>query len=391
MSKQFDRGLVIREELVILQPMSYKGLYSNWIEVDLGAIENNIQRIKEITNVKVMAVVKANAYGHGTVPVARAAEQAGASWIGVARIEEALELRSGGIDTPILILGFTPPAGIDPAINQDIALTIWDEHQVIQTSAAAKRLGKTARVHLKVDTGMSRLGVQLEGALMVAVTIQKTPGLELEGVFTHFARADEVDQAPTKRQEEQFIKVLDALRSAGITPPLVHAANSAASLARPSARFNLVRTGIALYGLNPYSDRHLPDGFRPALSWKTQLSQVKILPPGRGVSYGHEYVTRDFERIGTIPIGYADGYRRTKGNQVLVCGKRAPVVGRVCMDQVSVLLDGVPEAREGDEVVIIGAQGGEQITAEEIGRTWGTINYEVLCGIGARVPRVYGS
>jgi alanine racemase len=369
--------------------MSYNGLYSNWIEVDLGVIENNIQHIKDITSVDVMAIVKANAYGHGTIPIARAAAKAGASWFGVARIEEALEIRSDGIEAPILILGFTPPGGIDPAINQGISLTIWEDNQVTLISKTASRLGKTARIHLKVDTGMSRLGVQPEQALPLAEAIRRAPGLDLEGIFTHFARADESDPAPTANQEAQFCQVLDKLKTAGINPPILHAANSAGSLTRPSARFNLVRTGIAMYGLDPSTDCRLPQGFRPALSWMAQLSQVKELPAGRGVSYGHEYVTRGIERIGTVPVGYADGFRRTKGNQVLVCGKRVPVVGRVCMDQISVLLNNTPEAIEGDEVVLIGKQGDEIIKAEEIGRIWGTVNYEVLCGLGARVPRVY--
>jgi alanine racemase len=369
--------------------MSHSSLYSNWIEVDLGAIEKNIRLIKDITKVQVMAVVKANAYGHGTVPVARAAAGAGAGWFGVARVEEALEIRSGGIDTPILILGFTPPAGIDTAISQDISLTIWDENQVAQTSAAARRLVKTARAHLKIDTGMSRLGVHPERALSVAKAIRDAPELIFEGVFTHFARADESDQEPTAEQEEQFCQVLEALNAADIHPPVVHAANSAGSLFRPSARFSLVRTGIAMYGLDPSPECRLPEGFRPALSWKAQLSQVKTLPAGRGVSYGHEYVTRHTEQIGTVPVGYADGFRRTRGNQVLICGKRVPVVGRVCMDQISVRLDETLGASEGDEVVLIGRQGNESIRAEEIGKTWGTINYEVICGLGARVPRVH--
>jgi alanine racemase len=236
---------------------------------------------------------------------------------------------------------------------------------------------------------MSRLGIQANEALQLARIIQDTEGITLEGIFTHYARADETDQRYSDLQEQRFQNVVNQIIAAGLKPPLVHAANSAAALIRPGSRFNLVRTGIALYGLNPSKECKLPPDFRASLTWKSILTQVKVVPPGVGVSYGSEYVTRSDERIGTVPVGYADGYRRVKGNRIVVRGVCVPVIGRVCMDQVSVQLDSVPEAMAGDEVILIGRQRDAQVTAGDLADYWGTVNYEVVCGIGSRVPRLY--
>ncbi len=369
--------------------MQHSRLYSNWAEIDLGAIENNIRFYRQHTGAQVMAIVKANAYGHGAVPVAQACLRAGATWLGVARPEEALELRRAGITEPVLLLGYTAPGRYEEAIANRVSLTVWSAEQVQIASDAAMKIGETARLHIKVDSGMSRLGLPPEDALELAKTVGQTEGVSLEGLFTHFAKADEADPTPTDLQERRFRLALDAVEAAGLRPPLVHAANSAASLTRPSAWFNLVRTGIAIYGLYPSGECPLPADFRPALAWKAVLSQVKALPPGRGVSYGHMHITQGEERIGTVPVGYADGFRRILGNWALVGGRRVPVVGRVCMDQIMLQLDAVPEAQAGDEVVLIGAQGDERITAEEVAQRWGTINYEVTCGLAARVPHIY--
>jgi alanine racemase len=223
----------------------------------------------------------------------------------------------------------------------------------------------------------------------LARLLTDTSGVHFEGLFTHYARSDEADPGPTDDQERRFQEVMRALEAVGLLPPVVHAANSAAALNRPNFAYHLVRAGIAMYGLHPSSDCPLPDTFRPALSWKAVLSYVKTLPPGRGVSYGHEYITRGYERIGTVPVGYADGFRRQRNHIVLVGGQRVGVVSRVCMDQIMLLLDGAPQAQSGDEVILIGSQGQECIPAEEVALRWGTNNYEVVCGIGARVPRVY--
>ena len=369
--------------------MSNQKPFSTWAEIDLDAIRNNVAIIKNHTQVQIMAVVKANGYGHGLIPSATTAIEGGATWLGVARIEEAEALREASLKSPILVLGFTPQEGVDYAIMQDISITLWNVDQVLEVSSLAANSGRKAKIHLKVDTGMSRLGVQPEETLALAKQVADQEWLTFEGLFTHFARADEETQTATDRQEMTFKNTLESLSENKLLPPNVHAANSAAAISKPSSYFNLVRPGIAIYGLHPSNLTQLSDEFRPAMVWKTILSQVKTMPPGKGISYGHEYITQKEERIGTLPVGYADGFRRVAGNLVLIGGKIVPVVGRVCMDQVCVQLDGVASAKAGDEVVIIGSQGDQRINAEQVADRWGTINYEVVCGISARVPRIY--
>lgn len=369
--------------------MDPRELHPTWVEVDLSAIESNIRLVRGLTSAQVMAVVKSDGYGHGALPVAQAALSAGATWCGVARLEEALELRRGGLQCPILVLGPLPAGRLSEAVAEGLSLTVFEAAQIADAAAAGRELGRGANVQLKVDTGMSRLGAQPGDIPGLARLVAETEGARLEGLFTHFARADEPDPATTNQQLKLFNHVVEALQGAGLRPPLVHAANSAASLAFPQTHFDLVRLGIAMYGLHPSTHRRLPEGFRPALSWKAQLSQVRLLPPGAGVSYGHTYTTLAEECIGTAPVGYADGFRRVSGNQVLVRGRRVPVVGRVCMDQIMLQLDRVPEARSGEPVVLLGRQNGERMPAEELAERWGTINYEVTCGIGRRVPRLY--
>ena len=369
--------------------MNFNKEYSTWVEIDLNAIEENVRQVRQLTGVSVMAVVKANGYGHGAVDSAHAALRGGASWFGVARIGEAFELRNAGLDNKILLLGYTPPERLGDAIANGISITVWNSEQVELASQSAKRVGTEALLHLKVDTGMSRLGVQPEKAGELALEIYERAWVTLEGLFTHFARADELDKTTTEDQEAQFRSVLDDLKGLKLRPPWLHASNSAASFTRPSAYFDMVRLGIAMYGLHPSKDCPTPCIIRPALTWKSVLSQVKTLPAGRGISYGHEYTTETSEIIGTISLGYADGFRRTKDNWVLIGDRRVPVIGKVCMDQIMVLLDEVPTAKAGDEVVIIGSQGDESISAEELAMRWGTINYEVVCGISPRVQRIY--
>jgi alanine racemase len=362
--------------------------YSNWIEVDLAAIENNVRYFLQRTQTQVMAIVKANAYGHGAIQVAEAVLRAGANWLGVARLEEALSLRAQDIQASILLLGHLPEGRYEEAIANRLALTVWRADQIQQAAQAAKNIGKTARLHLKVDTGMNRIGAQPGAAFELLMQFQGRKEVIFEGLFTHFARADEADLTPTIEQERLFVEMVRGLRASGLCPGLVHAANSAATLTRPPAYFNLVRPGIAIYGLHPSPECLAPGELRPALAWKAVLSHVKVVPPGSGISYNHEYFTRQNERIGTVPVGYADGYRRVKNNRVLVGGRKIPVVGRVCMDQMMVQLDEIAAARSGDEVVLIGAQGQQSISVEEVAQRWGTINYDVVCGINARVPRI---
>lgn len=363
--------------------------FSTWLEIDLGAIRNNIQQMQAAAGRPVMAVVKANGYGHGLVEVGRAAQAAGAAWLGVARVDEAVALRKAGITLPVLVLGYSPPERVPEAIAHGFSLAIHDPQLIEGYAAQARAMGQVVRVHAKFDSGMGRLGVFPEDGLAFVQRICQTVGLELEGAFTHLARADEPAEQTTGWQIERFTRLVSALEEAHLRPPLVHAANSAAALYFPAARFDIVRAGIAIYGMHPSGDAPLPGTFRPALTWKAHLSSVKVLPAGHGIGYNYRYTTNGQERIGVIPVGYADGFRRRLGNFALVGGKRVPVVGGVCMDQCMLRLDDVPGAALGDEVVLLGRQGSAVITAEEIGQAWGTVNYDVVCGLAARVPRVY--
>jgi len=363
--------------------------YGTWLEIDLHVLENNFKVLCKIAKCKVMPIVKANAYGHGVEKVTQRLEKAGAEWFGVARIEEGLLLREAGIKARILVLGYTAPVRVPHAIRNDITLTVYDYHVAEQYATQAKNVKGVLRLHAKIDTGMGRLGVPSLEALQFLKLINESPHMELEGVFTHFARADEPKEADTDRQLLSFQTLLNEMNLAGIKPRLIHASNSAGSLVYPNARFDLVRVGIALYGLPPSKQVGLPDGIRPALHWKTRLISLKTLPEGHGISYGFSYYTKKEERIGVIAVGYADGFRRRPGNKVLLRGKRVNIVGNVCMDQSMLQLDDVPEAEIGDEVVLIGRQGEDEITATEIAKDWGTINYEVVCGLASRMPRVY--
>jgi alanine racemase len=369
-----------------------------WAEIDLSAIQHNLRRMKALTGTRVMAVVKANAYGHGALEAACAVSDAGADWLGVARADEGMALRAAGLTLPILVLGYTPLDSAVDAIGNDLALAAFTFESAQAYAEAARSLNRRARLHIKVDTGMGRLGVLPQDAPELVRVVSALKGVEVEGVFTHFANADALTPGPVfdrpagregsaRSQLNTFNSVLAALPS---RPPLIHAANSAAALSLPEARLDLVRMGIALYGLNPSDEVPCPPDFRAALSWKALVTQVKTLPPGHGVSYGHQYVTKDHETIATVGVGYADGYRRLLNvNEVLIHGQRAPVRGRVCMDQVVVGVSHIPNVRTGDEAVLIGQQGDEAITADELARKWGTINYEVTSGIMARVKRVY--
>jgi len=358
-----------------------------WFEIDIAAIQHNVRAIQQLTEKPVMAVIKANGYGHGMKETAIAAVDAGAAWLGVARVEEALILRQSGIERPILVLGHTPAAVIPAAAAADIRVTI---HQMGLAKIFAEAAGeKNLKIHAKVDSGMGRLGVFVDQGMNLVHEILNFRNLEFEGIFTHMARADEPEQPTTTRQLDLFNTLISNLENEKIRPKVVHAANSAAALNFSAASYDLIRPGIAIYGLNPSPETPLPPQFKAALSWKTTLVSIKQFEAGCGISYGHRYFTSHAERIGVIPVGYADGFRRTQGNQVLIRGKKVPVLGSICMDQCMISLDEVPEACAGDEVVIIGEQGGTKITADDLAAQWGTINYEVVCGLSTRVPRIY--
>lgn len=363
--------------------------YSTWVEIDLNAIQNNIRLISRVSGRPVMAVVKGNAYGHGMVEVARSALAAGATWCAVARIEEALQLREAGVNCPLLVLGYTAPVMAVDAARHNIRLTVYEMDITRQYARIVSAAGLTLKVHVKVDTGMSRLGLLPVQVADFITQISSERGLQIEGLFTHFARADQPQEPYTDFQIEQFSELVSRLEKEGIRPPVVHAANSAGSLRYPAAGFDLVRGGIAIYGLHPSDDAPLTNEFMPALSWKTRLVSIKTIPAGQGVSYCHRYRAKTAEKIGVIPVGYADGLRRVLGNKMLISEQFVPVLGSVCMDQCMISLENIPEAKLGDEVVIIGTQGHAARTAEQLGAEWGTINYEVTCGIAHRVPRVF--
>lgn len=362
-------------------------LSPTWAEVNLSAIEQNVRHLSQISQAPLMAVVKANGYGHGAIEISKAALAAGAAWLGVARVDEGLALVQAGIRAPILVLGPVAPSEVDDAILNGLTLTLYNAEVAEIYADRSHAIGRAASIHLKVDTGMGRLGVLAEDVPTLARRIIQRGNIHLDGVFTHLARAGESDFAYTQTQLLRFRNALESLQAAGLHPTWTHAANSAAALTDPAVRLDLVRIGAALYGLDPSADIHVPPQLRPALAWKAQLASCKTLPAKWGVSYSHQYVNYDPELIGVLPIGYADGWRRTRGNVVLIAGRRTPVVGRVCMDMCMVRLP--QPVSPGTEVILLGEQDGEAIRAEEVAARWATNNLDVVSSISARVPRIY--
>ncbi|GAC1345448.1 MAG: alanine racemase [Ktedonobacteraceae bacterium] len=366
-----------------------------WVEIDLSAIANNTRQIQSLVGpkVRILASLKADAYGHGALKVARTVLLNGASMLGVATVTEAVPLRQAGIRAPILVFGYVSPWQMREAVRLNLTVTLYTLEAAQALARAASALEKRVKVHIKVDTGMGRLGIraeQVKDVVMLVREITTLPGLELEGIFTHFAMADTEDKIHVRMQLVRFQKVLDVLEQQGLRPRLVHAANSAAMLSLPEAHFDMVRPGIVLYGLDPSPEVRIPAGFRPALSFKTQVAQVKDIPPGEGISYGCTYVTDRATRVAVLPVGYADGFRRAPANwgSVLIAGQEAPLLGRVCMDQCMIDVSHLPYTRVGDEVVLIGQQGRAMLSAEQVAQRLGTSNYEVVSAILARVPRV---
>ena len=359
-----------------------------WLRIDLDAIAHNTWRLRAIAGVPLMAVVKADAYGHGAVRVARVALAHGAEWLAVATLGEACSLRDADVHAPILALGYTTPWQAREAALLDVAGTVFDLETAYALSNAGCELSREIAVHVKVDTGMVRLGLPPEELPLFLAQLAELPYLRVEGVYTHLATADSADETFARRQLARFDRALAETTAAGLRPPLVHAANSAACLRFPEARYDLVRPGIALYGLPPADDMPLPPDFQPALSWHTEIAQVRTVPTGTPISYGGHFVTRRPSRIGTIPVGYADGFRRSPPwREVLVRGHRAPVVGTVCMDYAMLDVTDIEGVQRGDPVVLIGVQGGDHITAQQVAGWLGTSHYEVIATILARVPR----
>ena len=373
-----------------------------WAEVDLKAIAHNVQALKKITNpeARLMAVVKADAYGHGVLQVTRQALASGADVLAVARLNEAIQLRKAGFGVPILIFGFTPPKHADKLIEFDLTQTVWS-FKTAEALSAASASGKPIKIHLKVDTGMGRLGLlsdyfrnaSLEKtAIREVESIASLAGLELEGIYTHFAAADSADKSYAKKQFEIFLDFLEELRKAGLTIPVRHAANSAAIIDMPETHLDCVRPGISLYGLYPSDEvdksRIL---LKPAMSLKARIVHLKQVPAGFKVSYSMTHETSKPTTIASVPVGYADGFNRLLSNQghMLVGGCRAPIVGRVCMDQTMLDVGHVPDVKLEDEVVIFGKQQDEAITVDEVAASLNTINYEIVSSLTARIPKVY--
>ncbi|HSB72010.1 MAG TPA: alanine racemase [Candidatus Methylomirabilis sp.] len=364
-------------------------------EVDLAAVASNVTLACRTAGpgTEVMAVVKADAYGHGAVPVARVAIRTGVTWLGVAIPEEALPLRAAGIRAPILVLGPIAPEQADLVAASALDQCVSDPGQAEALDRAARAHGRVLSVHLKVDTGMGRVGVAPGQVRATAEKIGALPCVRLRGLMTHFADAEAEDPTFAREQLRRFAEAEAGLRQAGIDRPIRHAANSAALLCLPEARLDMVRPGIMLYGCHPRGRHCHPGGpgLRPSLRFLTAISQLAAVPRGASVSYGRTFVAPRGLVVATLPVGYADGWGRLLSNrgQVLIRGRRVPVIGRVCMDMTMVDVTDLPEVRVGDEAVLIGRQGEGEISADEVAEAQGTISYEVLCRIGPRVPRVY--
>lgn len=363
----------------------------HFCEIDLAAIRHNVGVMKShiAGGARFLAVVKADAYGHGAVPVAKAALEAGADMLAVAIPEEGIELREAGIAAPILVLGGIEESAAEAVVQNDLTQVVFDERRIRALAQAGQKLGRCAEVHLKLDTGMNRIGVRTaEEAQALTRLIDSLPGVALTGCFTHMATADEPDPTGTLRQIERFEALCKAVKAAHPGEIICHGANTASIFRYPQLHADMVRGGLALYGYPPVPEA---TGLQPAMRWVTRGIYVKTIAPGDRVSYGGTFVATRPTVVMTLPVGYADGYRRGISGKgcVLVRGRRAPILGRVCMDQMMVDVTDIPGAREGDEAVLLGRQGDEQIDAEEMAAWLDTISYEVLCSPSKRVPRVY--
>lgn len=371
-----------------------------WVEVDLDAVAHNIRQVRQATapSAKVLAVVKADAYGHGYLETARTLIDNGADFLGVATFEEAKQLRTHGISTPILILGPAMADDLYDIVAYDVIPTVFDLDTAIRISEAARTLGRTATLHIKLDTGMNRVGYRVSGdaaadapVIDEILRIAALPNVAVGGIFTHFAKADEADRSYTDQQFARFVSVTDTLEARGLHIPIRHCCNSGGILAYPAYHLDMVRAGIIIYGHYPSDEMPHTLDLRPAMQFKTVVTNINRLEAGTAVSYGGTFTAERDMTAATIAIGYADGYSRTLSHkaEVLVNGRRAPVIGNICMDQCMIDVTHVKQINVGDEVILFGKDGNDRITVEAVAALMGTINYEVLCVIGKRVPRVY--
>jgi alanine racemase len=375
-----------------LKPISYR---DTWAEISLDDIKSNFLQFRQYVKqpTKIMAVVKADGYGHGAVEIAKTTIQMGADYLAVALLDEAITLREAGITDPILVLGYTPSRSVKEAITQSITLTVFDHEILDEVILQSSILQKKASIHLKVDTGMSRIGVTTnEEALLLATKAIAAEYVHLEGIFTHFSNADSEDSSYTEGQYEKFQSVLAFLEENHIHIPLRHCCNSAATMKFPKMHLDMVRVGVALYGLYPDSTlKKLPFQLKQAMSFKSRIAAIKKVAPSQPISYGCTWKPSSEAMIATLPLGYADGLSRLLSNRgkVLVHGQKANIAGRVCMDQSMIDITDIPGCSVGDEVVIFGENHSSFQSVDEIAELMGTINYEVVCLIGKRVPRVY--
>ncbi|KXS40108.1 MULTISPECIES: alanine racemase [unclassified Candidatus Frackibacter] len=370
------------------------GLRPAWLEIDLDAIAQNAREIKNYigSEVELMAVVKANAYGHGAVEVAKTALNNGADRLAVALLKEGKELRLAGIKVPILILSPIYSSQIQELVEYNLTPTIFTLEMAKAISKYGSQIEEEIDIHIKVDTGMGRIGVLTNDAFKLIKEVNKLPYINIEGVFSHLAIADELEgQEYTHQQINRFSDLIKEIKKEGIEVPIRHLANSAATFEYPKSRFDMVRTGISLYGLPPSPEITTELNLQSALEWKAKLAYVKELPPEYSISYGCTYTTTDFTKVGTIPLGYSDGYPRLLSNQgdVLIKGRRRKILGRVCMDQLMIEVTGISDLDLESEVVLIGKSGSDEITVTELASKIGTINYEVVSQISSRVTRIY--
>lgn len=367
-----------------------------WAEVDLDAIAHNMREIRKITNpnAQIMAVVKADAYGHGFMETAKTLLENGADRLAVAVLQEGKQLRSRGVDVPILILGASSADDAEDLINFDITPNVFDYDFAKALSYEAEKKEKVTKIHIKLDTGMSRIGFVVgdddnSEVIDEIIKVSKLPYIEIEGIFSHFSTSDEYDRSYTQLQFKRFMSIVKGLEDRGLHIPIKHICNSAGIMMYPEMHLDMVRPGVILYGMYPSDevDKSKLD-LRPAMTLKSRITLVKSVGKGRGVSYGKEYITDDITKIATVPIGYADGYLRkiAKNGVMLVNGVKAPIIGRICMDQCMIDVTNVHNINSGDEAIIFGSEG---ITIDDVAKWLDTINYEVACVIGKRIPRIY--
>lgn len=362
-----------------------------WAQINLKDYFYNLSRIKKLIGfkVKLMAVVKANAYGHGIVEMGKAAEKFGADYMGVVCLYEGRLLREAGVKTPILILNYIDPAGVRQALNLGLTVNVMDEEVLQSLNTYARKTGRKAKIHIKIDSGMHRAGILPEEAVKFIPKVENYKNILLEGIFTHFATSDEKDLGFTREQLGRFNKVIKSIKLPENI--IIHAANSGATLRLKESYFNMVRPGVITYGLAPSNDFRIPFRRKPILSLKTRIVQIRRIGKGETVGYGRKFTAEKETVVGLLPVGYGDGYRRGPNNSgiVLISGKEAKILGRVSMDQTSIDLTGHQKAKAGDEVILISNDLESNVCAEKIAERWGTINYEVTTSLAGRVSRVY--